>query len=53
MAYGGGAVGIVHYMVRREPSADETVVVGPLFEFSIQFQNFRKEIPTKELIPSS
>jgi Rieske Fe-S protein len=36
---GGGAFGIVHSMVRREPSADETVKVGPLSEFPVgEFQ---------------
>ena len=36
---GGGAFGIVHYMVRREPSADETVKVGQIAEFPVgEFQ---------------
>lgn len=36
---GGGAVGIVHYMVRREPSADETVKLGPVSDFPVgEFQ---------------
>lgn len=36
---GGGAFGIVHYAVRREPSADETVKVGPMSEFPVgEFQ---------------
>ncbi len=36
---GGGAVGIVHYMVRRQPSADETVRLGPLTGFPVgEFQ---------------
>lgn len=34
-----GAVGIVHYLVRREPSADETVVLGRLPDFPVgEFQ---------------
>lgn len=32
---GGSAFGIVHYMVRREASADETVRLGPLSEFPV------------------
>ena len=32
---GAGAVGIVHYMVRREPSADETILLGPLSQFPV------------------
>jgi Rieske Fe-S protein len=36
---GGSAFGLVHYMVRREPSADETVKVGSLSEFPVgEFQ---------------
>jgi hypothetical protein len=36
---GAGALGIVHFMVRREPSADETVVLGPLSDFPVgEFQ---------------
>jgi len=36
---GGGAFGIVHYMVRREPSADETVKLGAISEFPVgEFQ---------------
>ena len=31
----GGALGIVHYAVRREPSADESVKLGPLSEFPV------------------
>jgi Rieske Fe-S protein len=36
---GGGAIGIVHYLVRREASADETVKLGPISEFPVgEFQ---------------
>lgn len=36
---GGGAFGIVHYMVVREPSADETVKLGPMSKFPVgEFQ---------------
>ena len=36
---GGGAFGIVHTLVRREASADETVKVGPVSEFPVgEFQ---------------
>jgi len=36
---GGSALGIVHYLVRREPSADETVKVGPKTDFVVgEFQ---------------
>ena len=36
---GGGAFGIVHYMVRREASADETVKLGAISEFPVgEFQ---------------
>jgi Rieske Fe-S protein len=36
---GGGAIGIVHAVVRREPSADETVKIGPISEFPLgEFQ---------------
>jgi len=36
---GGGAFGIVHTLARREASADETVKLGPLSEFSVgEFQ---------------
>ena len=36
---GGGAVGIVHYLVRREASADETVRLGAVTTFPVgQFQ---------------
>ena len=32
---GGSAFGIVHYMVRREASADETVKLGPISDFRV------------------
>jgi len=36
---GSASLGIVHYAVRDEPSADETVKVGPISEFPIgEFQ---------------
>jgi Rieske Fe-S protein len=36
---GGGAFGIVHYLVRHEASADEMVTLGPIAEFPIgEFQ---------------
>jgi Rieske Fe-S protein len=36
---GGGALGIVHSMARRESSADETVKLGPISEFPVgEFQ---------------
>ena len=36
---GGGAIGIVHYLVRRDASADETVQLGPVSAFPIgEFQ---------------
>ena len=36
---GGASIGIVHYAVRREASADETVRLGPVAEFPLgQFQ---------------
>ena len=36
---GGGAIGIVHYLVRREPSVDETVKVGAVSGFPVgEFQ---------------
>ena len=36
---GGGAVGIVHYLVRREASVDETVKLGAVTDFPVgQFQ---------------
>jgi Rieske Fe-S protein len=36
---GGGAIGIVHYLVRREASADETVKLGAISEFPVgEFQ---------------
>ena len=36
---GGSAFGIVHTMVRREASADETVKLGPMAEFPVgEFQ---------------
>ena len=36
---GGASVGIVHYAVRREASADETVRLGPVSEYPVgQFQ---------------
>ena len=41
---GGGAFGIVHYMVRREASADEMVRLGPIAEFPIG--EFQKRIVT-------
>ena len=41
---GGGAVGIVHYLVRREASADETVKLGPISEFPVG--EFQKKLVT-------
>ena len=39
VACGGGAVGIVHGLVHREASADETVRIGPAAEFRVgEFQ---------------
>ena len=39
LASGGGAIGIVHYLVRREASADETVKLGAIAEFPVgEFQ---------------
>jgi len=36
---GGGAIGIVHYFVRRESSADEAAKLGPISEFPVgEFQ---------------
>lgn len=36
---GGGAIGIVHSLARREASADETVKIGPVAEFPLgEFQ---------------
>jgi Rieske Fe-S protein len=36
---GGGAFGIVHYVVRREASVDERVILGPLAESPVgEFQ---------------
>lgn len=36
---GGGAIGIVHYFVRRQASADETVKLGLISEFPVgEFQ---------------
>jgi Rieske Fe-S protein len=36
---GGGAIGIVHYLVRRQASADETVKLGPIAGFPVgEFQ---------------
>jgi Rieske Fe-S protein len=32
---GGASLGIVHYAVRRQPSADETVRLGPASEFPV------------------
>jgi Rieske Fe-S protein len=41
---GGSAFGIVHYLVRREASADETVRLGPISEYPIG--EFQKRIVT-------
>jgi Rieske Fe-S protein len=36
---GGGAIGIVHYLVRREASADESVKLGQISQFPVgEFQ---------------
>jgi Rieske Fe-S protein len=36
---GGGAIGIVHYLVRRDASADETVKLGAISDFPVgEFQ---------------
>jgi Rieske Fe-S protein len=32
---GGAAVAVVHYLTRHDPRASETVVVGPVSEFSV------------------
>ena len=44
LASGAGAVTIVHYMVRRDPAADETVSLGPVTEFPTG--EFQKRIVT-------
>jgi Rieske Fe-S protein len=44
IACGGGAIGIVHYLVRREPSADETVKLGAISEFPVG--EFQKRVIT-------
>jgi len=41
---GGGAIGIVHYAVRRESSADEMVKLGPSAEFPVG--EFQKRLVT-------
>ena len=41
---GGGAVGIVHYLARREASADQTVKLGAVAEYPVG--EFQKRIVT-------
>ena len=41
---GGGAFGIVHYLARREASADETVKLGAIAEYPVG--EFQKRIVT-------
>ena len=41
---GGASVGLVHYAVRHEASADETVKVGPVSEFPVG--EFQKRLVT-------